>query len=156
MANFISNLFTSNKKLTVDQFIVKRTITSFFFLFIFFAGCIWAWKWLRHQPLDGGIQGGIQQPLRDVLNTNEVVFNKIFSDHHLAKTYPASQAVKNVRHNGDVGMGNDFDPATWQLYVIRKNGDTLTLHLDDIKKLPRTDIIFNFKCIRSAGRFRTW
>ena len=32
MANFVSNLFRSNKKLTVDEFIVKKTITSFFFL----------------------------------------------------------------------------------------------------------------------------
>jgi len=156
MANLISNLFTNNKKLTVEQFIVKKTITSFFFLFIFFAGCVWAWKWLRHRPLDGGIQGGIQQPLRDVLNTNEVVFNKIFSSHHMAKTYPASQAVKNVRHNGDVGMGNDFDPATWQLYVIKKNGDTLTVNLDDIKKLPKTDIIFNFKCIEGWSQITHW
>ena len=100
MSNFVSNIFRSNKKLSVNEYIVKKTITSFFFLFLFLGGCIWAWKWIRRQPLDGGIQGGIQQPLRDVLNTNEDVFNKIFSKKNLAKTYPVSAATKNVRFNG--------------------------------------------------------
>ena len=120
MSNFMSNLFRSNKKLTVDQLIVKKTIVSFFFLFLFFGGCIWTWKWLRRQPLDSNIRGGIQQPLRDALNTNELIFNKIFSKDHLTKTYPVSQAVKRVRFNGNVGLGNDFDTASWKLYVIKK------------------------------------
>ena len=111
MGNFITNIFRSNKKLTVDQLIVKKTIVSFFFLFLFFGGCIWAWKWLHRQPPDSNIGGGIRQPLRDVLNTNELIFNKIFSKSHLTKTYPVSQAVKRVRFNGNIGLGNDFDTA---------------------------------------------
>jgi len=156
MANFITNLFRSNKKLSVDEFIVKKTITSFFFLLLFFAGCIGAWKWLHKQPYDGGIRGGIRQPLRNVLNSNEVVFDKIFSKNHLAKTYPVSKAVKNVRYNGSIGMGNDFDPATWELYIIKKNGDTLALKLDDIKRLPKVDIVFNFKCIEGWNQIAHW
>ena len=156
MSNFMSNLFRSNKKLTVDQLIVKKTIVSFFFLFLFFGGCIWTWKWLRRQPLDSDIRGGIQQPLRDALNTNELIFNKILSKDHLTKTYPVSQAVKRVRFNGNVGLGNDFDTASWKLYVIKKNGDTLALTLDDIKKLPKVDITFNFKCIEGWNQITHW
>lgn len=156
MSNFVSNLFKKNKKLTVDEFIVKKTITSFFFLFLFLGICSWTWKWIRRQPLDSGMRGGIQQPVRDALNTNEAIFSKIFSKKHLAKTYPVSQAAKNVRHNGNIGMGNDFDPATWKLYVIKTNGDTLALSLDDIKKLPKVDIIFNFKCIEGWNQIQHW
>ena len=156
MSNFIGNIFRSNKKLTVNEYIVKKTITSFFFLFLFLGGCIWAWKWIHRQPLDGGIQGGIHQPLRDILNTNEDVFNKIFSKKHLAKTYPVSAATKNVRFNGSIGLGNDFDPESWKLYVIKKNGDTLSLKLDDIKKLPRVNVIFNFKCIEGWNQITHW
>lgn len=156
MANFVTNLFRSNKKLTVDEFIIKKTITSLFFLFVFFAGCIWTWKWVRRQPLDGAARGAIRQPLRDVLNTNEAIFTKIFSTDHLSKTYSASEAVKNVRPNGNIGLGKSFDPATWKLYVIKKNGDTLALSLDDIKKLPKTDIIFNFKCIEGWNQITHW
>jgi hypothetical protein len=156
MSNFIINIFRKNKKLSVDEYIVKKTIISFFFLFLFFAGCIWAWKWVRRQPLDSNIRGAIQQPIRNVLNTNELVFNKIFSKKHLAKSYPVSQAAKNVRHNGNIGMAKDFDPATWKLYVIKMNGDSLALTLDDIKKLPKVDIVFNFKCIEGWNQISHW
>jgi len=157
MANFVTNLFRSNKKLTIDEFIVKKTITSFFFLFVFFAGCIWAWKWVRKQPLDGGITGGVQQPVRNVLNTNEAIFRSLtFSKNHLSKTYPVSAATKNVRFNGNLGLGNDFDAAAWSLNVIRKDGDTLAVKLDDLKKLPKTEIVFNFKCIEGWNQITYW
>src|SRR6201989_1475803 len=106
--------FLSDKKLTVEQQIAKKTIISFFFLFLFFAGAIWGWKWLQRQPSDGAFGAGIKEPLRKVLNKNENFFNKWLSDHHYAKEYPVSAAVKNVRVNGDIGMGKDFDPSTWQ------------------------------------------
>jgi hypothetical protein len=157
MSNFLTNLFRSNKKLTIDEFIVKKTITSFFFLFLFFAGCIWAWKWVRHQPRDSGITGGVQQPIRNVLNANEKIFRGItYSKNHLTKTYPVSAAVKKVRFNGNLGLGNDFDPATWSLHVIKKNGDTLALKLEDLKKLPKTEIVFNFKCIEGWNQITYW
>jgi hypothetical protein len=156
MSNFFTNIFISNKKLSVDQFIVKKTIVSFFFFFLFIGGCIAGWKWLRRQPLDGGLQGGIQQPLRNVLNKNEVIFGKIFSEQHLAKTYPVSAAAKRVRFNGDLGLRSEFDPATWKLGVVRSNGDTLQLTLDDIKKLPKTEIVFNFKCIEGWSQITYW
>jgi hypothetical protein len=156
MANFVTNLFRSNRKLTVDEYIVKKTVTSFFFLFVFFAACIWAWKWVRRQPSQNGSRSDIQVPLRNVLNTNEIIFSKIFSSDHFTKTYPASAAVKNVRANGNIGMSNDFDPETWKMYVIRANGDTLALDMNDIKKLPKTDVTFNFKCIEGWNQITHW
>ncbi len=68
------------------------------------------------------------------------VFNKFFSDKHLAKSFPLSMAAKKVRVNGNLGMGNDFDPATWKLKVEKTPGDTLFLTLDDIKTLPKTNL----------------
>lgn len=156
MANFFRSLFTSNKRLTTDQVIDKKTVISFFFLFMFIAASIWAWKWLRRQPLDGGIQGGIQQPIRDVLNKNENIFSELFSNNNLVKEFPVSAAAKKVRVNGDLGMGDDFDPETWELYVIKKKGDTLTLKMDDIKKLPKTEIVFDFKCIEGWSQITHW
>src|SRR6185503_3344266 len=147
MANLFSNLFTRNNKLTTEQVIAKKTIVSFFFFFLCCAAAVWGWKWLQRQPSDGAFGSGIKQPLRTVLNKNEFFFNTWLSDGHLAKTYPLSAAAKNVRVNGKIGMSGDFDPSTWELYVIKAKGDTLTLKLEDIKKLPKTEIIFDFKCI---------
>jgi DMSO/TMAO reductase YedYZ molybdopterin-dependent catalytic subunit len=156
MSNFVRNLFRSNKKLSVNELIVKKTITSFFFLFLFFAACIWTWKWIRRQPAEKGVTGGLQQPIRNVLDMNEIVFSKIFSKNHLAKAFPVSKAVKNVRHNGNIGLGKDFDPAIWKLHVVKENGDTLNIDLDDIKKLPKVDVVYNFKCIEGWSQITHW
>jgi hypothetical protein len=156
MKNFFKTVFIKNSKLSVDELIRKKTIIAFFLFFVFIAAGFSAWKWLLRQPLDGGIQGGIQQPLRTILNANEKIFNKTLSPDHLAKTYPVSEAAKRVRVNGNIGMGNDFDPAKWKLQVIKNNGDTLFFTLDDIKKLPKTEIIFNFKCIEGWNQITWW
>jgi hypothetical protein len=156
MANFLRNIFTRNSKLTIDQLIVKKTVISFFFFFLLLGGGYWGWRWLQRQPLDGGIRGGIKQPLRDGLDKNEAFFNGLLSDKHLTKEYPKSKAAKKVRVNGNIGLGNDFDPATWEMYVLKAKGDTLILHLDDIKKLPKTEIVFNFKCIEGWNQISWW
>ncbi|HTD93264.1 MAG TPA: molybdopterin-dependent oxidoreductase [Chitinophagaceae bacterium] len=156
MANFFSNLFRKNSKLETNQLIVKKTIISFTFFFLFAGAALWGWYWLRHQPLDGGIRGGIPQPLRAGLDKNEKIFSGLLSDKHLAREYPRSSAVKKARVNGNVGMGNDFDAATWQMYVIRSNGDSLKLKLDDLKKLPKTEVVFNFKCIEGWSQITWW
>jgi len=156
MAIFFKTLFVKNKKLTTDQLIAKKTIISFFFFFLFSAGAVWAWNWLHRQPLDGGIRGGIHQPLRTVLDKNEFFFNNWLSNAHLAKQYPKSAAAKNVRVNGNLGLGDDFDPETWELYVVKEKGDTLALKMEDIKKLPKTEIIFDFKCIEGWSQVTHW
>ena len=53
-------------------------------------------------------------------------------------------------------MANDFDPSTWKLQVIRKPGDTLFVTLDEIKALPKTEIIFDFKCIEGWSQVTYW
>jgi hypothetical protein len=153
MANLFKNIFTGNSKLTTEQLIVKKTFVSFFFFFILIAGAIWGWKWLRRQPKDTGV---IQNPIRKVLNTNEKIFDGLVADKNLAKEYPLSAAAKNVRVNGNIGMSNDFDPSTWELHVIKKGGDTLMLNMDDIKKLPKTEIVFDFKCIEGWSQVTHW
>ena len=140
----------------VQQQINRRTIISFAAFAVFITLGIGAWIWLNRQPLDTKIPGGIPKPLRSVLNTNEKVFQKTFSDTHLAKIFPVSEAVKKVRVNGDIGMGKNFNADEWKLKLVRKPGDTLLITLDDIKKLPKTDIVFDFKCIEGWSQVTHW
>ena len=157
MANFFRNLITKNSKLSVDEIIIKKTVVSFFFFFVFIGGAIYGWKWLQKQPSDTASGGaGVRLPLRKVLNANEGIFNNLLSDGHKAKEYPPYLAVKQARVNGNYGMSKDFDPATWEMYVIKENGDTLKLKLDDLKKLHKTEIIFDFKCIEGWSQVTYW
>jgi DMSO/TMAO reductase YedYZ molybdopterin-dependent catalytic subunit len=139
-----------------EKQIRRKTIAAFGIFFLLMGGAITGWVYLKNLPLDNGLLGGVQKPVRKVLTMNEAVFNKSLSNLHLAKTYPLSAAVKHPRVNGDIGMGDDFDPAEWKLYVIKAAGDTLTLSLDDIKKLPKTEIVFDFKCIEGWSQVTHW
>ncbi len=136
-----------------EKEIRKKTIVSFVFFFLMIVMSVISWKWLIHQPDDNGVP----KPLRTVLNTNEKIFsNFFFSNNNLAKSFPATDVVAKIRHNGTDGMSDDFDADAWKLQVIRRPGDTLFITLDDIKKLPKTDIIFDFKCIEGWSQVTHW
>jgi DMSO/TMAO reductase YedYZ molybdopterin-dependent catalytic subunit len=153
MANLFQNIFTRNSKLNIDQLIMKKTVISFFFFLILLIAAVWGMKWLYRQPATAS---GARSPLRKILNANESIFSNVLSDKHLAKEYPVSAAEKNVRVNGNIGMGKDFDPSTWKMNVLRKKGDTLKITLEDIKRLPKTEIVFNFKCIEGWSQITHW
>jgi DMSO/TMAO reductase YedYZ molybdopterin-dependent catalytic subunit len=136
----------------ISKQIRKRTIISFTVFVIFIAAAILTWKWIRSQPTEEGAYS----PLREVLDYNEVFFNRFLNRDHLDKPFPKSAALKNPRVNGSEGMSDGFDPATWRLTVVRKPGDTLYLTLDDIKALPKTEIIFDFKCIEGWNQVTHW
>jgi hypothetical protein len=142
---------------SIQKTIRRKTITSFTIFFLLMGAGFAAWKWLYNQPLDGGIRGGIQEPLRTVLNKNEKIFSSIFDSNNLVKEYPKSAAVKEARVNGDVGMDEElFDAGAWLLYVIKKNGDTATFTLNDIRKLKKIDVVHNFKCIEGWSEVTWW
>jgi DMSO/TMAO reductase YedYZ molybdopterin-dependent catalytic subunit len=128
-----------------------RTITSFVVFFLFISLSLFAWKKLRKEQKDSGVQ----KTLRAGFITNEKVFGYFFNSNKLLKTYPRSSAIKNVRVNGNLGMSSAFDAANWQLQVIKKEGDTLLITLDEVRKLPKTEIVYDFKCIEGWSQ-RTW
>jgi len=142
---------SNTEQLLSDNEIKKRTIISFLFFSFFIIACFAFWIWVRNQPKDNGTP----LPLRTVLNSNEVVFSTLFANNHLAKTYPASAASPRVRVNGDAGM-DDFDTAHWKLQLVRNAGDTLYITLDDIKSLPKTEVVFDFKCIEGWSQVTHW
>ncbi len=130
---------------TIEQQVRRRTVISFsiFFVLVLCAAGIW-------RMLDPSV-------FRAAHETNEKLFSKgIYATNHLTKTYPLSQAVKKPRVNGDVGMGDDFDPKTWKLKVVRKAGDTLYISMDEIKALPKTEIVFDFKCVEGWSQISHW
>jgi DMSO/TMAO reductase YedYZ molybdopterin-dependent catalytic subunit len=97
----------------------------------------------------GAGEGDIPPGFRRVLGFNEgVVRNVLFSNEHLARTYPPS-AVGNIKVNGDIGMDDDSELADWKLTVtpFQSSGTTSKLTLADIRSLPRYEEIIDFKCV---------
>lgn len=143
---------TNKEQLLTEKQVRNKTLIALLFFCLFIASCLLGWKWLHQQPKD---QGALK-PLRSVLNTNEFIFANLFSKEHFAKTFPKSVAVPRVRVNGDAGMSAGFDPATWKLRLIKAAGDTQYITIDEIKALPKKEIIFDFKCIEGWSQVTHW
>ena len=132
--------------------IKRKTIVSLSFLLLFFASCIATWIWIHKQPEDNGVP----KPLRTVLNGNENIFSYFFKGTNLAKIFPSSAATVQVRVNGDAGMSSPLDTAAWKLQLVRNPGDTIYISIAEIKALPKTDVIFDFKCIEGWSQVTHW
>ena len=130
----------------------RRTIISFCVFLVFCAFCVVSWKWLVREPL----QSVTPAPLRKNLVMNENIFSKIFSTNNKVKTYPVSAAAKQVRRNGNVGMTSALDTSTFRLQLIRMPGDTQYISMAELRALPKTEIIFDFKCIEGWSQVTHW
>ena len=147
------------KELTIEQKISRRNFISFGAFTVFAAGTYEGWRWLYKSPDEvAGITAGAHKPLRRALNKTELVFRRLFSNNNLVKTYPKSMAAKHVRVNSDIGVeaGKKFDPATWRLQVNKKGGEVLQVSLQDLMALPKTEIIYDFKCVEGWDQISHW
>jgi DMSO/TMAO reductase YedYZ molybdopterin-dependent catalytic subunit len=146
------------KELTLDQKVNRRNFISFTTFIAAGAAAFGGWKWLYNSPQEkAGITGGAHKPLRQALNKTEVFFRNFFSNKHLVKTYPKEKAAKVVRVNSNIGIDDkDFDPEKWMLSVQRNDGQILHFTIDQIRALPKTEIIFDFKCVEGWDQIQHW
>jgi DMSO/TMAO reductase YedYZ molybdopterin-dependent catalytic subunit len=148
----MSKLPVLPERVVSDRTILRKSVLSFVLFVLILAGAWATFKWIKRQPQEAGAL----KPLRKTLSFNEKVFSAVFDTSHLVKEYPISQAVKKVRVNGMDGLRSSVSEETWRLKVVRKPGDTLQLTLNDIKQLPKKDIVFDFKCIEGWDQVTHW
>ena len=128
-----------------EEKIKRRT----FFSFAVFtaAGVVGGLSWWKFRSLPD-TDNGLSSTSRSVLNFDEKVNNAVFSSQHLAPTFPKSMAVKSPRVNGDVGVDDDIALDMWMLEVVNPTtNQSFFLKMDDLKDLPKQEIVFEFKCI---------
>ena len=77
------------------------------------AGAYGLWHWIRYSPT----VDGIQKPLRAGFRFNSAVSRNLLGDRGLAPTFPKSDAVANVRLNGNIGIDPAIKLDTWRLQV---------------------------------------
>ncbi len=109
------------------------------------------WRWLTTAP----DANGIPAPLRRVLGVNEDISGAAFSDARQTPAFSASDA-REIRVNGMEGMDEEFNPATWSLTVGGLAAGTQTLKIQDVRALPRRDLIAEFKCIEGWSVVVHW
>ncbi|PTQ92632.1 DMSO/TMAO reductase YedYZ molybdopterin-dependent catalytic subunit [Mucilaginibacter yixingensis] len=146
------------KPLTVEQQIKRRNFLSFGVFGLLGATAYGGWRWLYNAPAETpGVTAGARLPLRRALNKTELFFRRlVFNETHLVKTYPVEMATKNVRHNEDIGAEGEIDAGAWRLEVIKKDGSRLNVSLPEIQALPKTDLVFDFKCVEGWDQIQHW
>lgn len=148
----------TKKELSVDQQIKRRNFVSFGVFGAMGAAAFGGWKWLYNAPEEtADITAGARKPLRRALNQTEIFFRRLtFNENHLVKTYPVSMAAKTVRHNEDIGAEDEIDYDAWRLEVVKKDGSKLSISIDQIKALPKTELVFDFKCVEGWDQIQHW
>ena len=144
--------------LTIEQKINRRKFISFGVFGAAAISSLVGWRWLYNSPREvTAITGSTRIPLRRALNKTEIAMHRLFySEKHLVKTYPKSMAAKTVRYNSNVGIASKIDTAAWKLEVCKSKGEQLVIGLDDIMALPKTEIVFDFKCVEGWDQMQHW
>lgn len=105
---------------------------------------------------------GIGWPFRLALQANENLARDYFAATRLAPTFTNAQ-IGRLPVNGTYGADpdDDFELADWKLHVVgledagdEEGGRAITLA--DIKKLPRTEMITELKCIEGWSSIVQW
>jgi DMSO/TMAO reductase YedYZ molybdopterin-dependent catalytic subunit len=144
-------------ELLTDKQIRRRTFIAFGSFAVLQGAAIYGWRKLYTAPDEvAGVTAGTRKPLRRALNQTELFFRRVFSNNHLVKTYPKEMAAKNVRHNSDIGVDHNFDLDTWELKVMNGATEILSIGIDEIRTLPKTEIVFDFKCVEGWDQIQHW
>ena len=138
------------EELTTDQQIRRKTIKAFIGFGVASLIPVGVWKWINSSPkLNNALA-----PLRKTLEFNERLTGKLLADSHLAPIFPVSQAQKVVRVNGGVGL---MDSIASDYKVKIESGDMkFEVTLDELKALPKHEIVFEFKCIEGWSQIQHW
>jgi DMSO/TMAO reductase YedYZ molybdopterin-dependent catalytic subunit len=146
------------KSPNVEQKIKRRNFISFATFFVVGGAAFGGWKWLYNSAKEtAAVTAGAHKPLRRALNKTELFFRKFFSNNHLVQTYPKSMAAKKVRVNSNIGIDKKgFNPESWQLSVAKGDGGIVKLGLEEIKSLPKTEIVYDFKCVEGWDQIQYW
>ena len=129
----------------------RRTRRDFLIGGIAAAGAIGGYEWITNaRPEDNA-----PWPQRRVLELNRKIAQSYLSNSHLMPTYSPSQ-VEYLKPNGDIGVDQPLDITKWQLQVAADNGPAVTLTLDDVKSLPKTQMITRFCCIEGWSAITSW
>jgi thiosulfate reductase cytochrome b subunit len=118
----------------------KRTAWSLAGLAIFFAIFATLFTLARNAP----DADGTPAPFREAFEWNGKVWGKLYSP---SRSAACSSKPRDIRENGDVGLEDEVNLATWQLSVSEQGKPVANLRLDDIRKLPRTEAQIEFRCI---------
>ncbi|PWK28653.1 DMSO/TMAO reductase YedYZ molybdopterin-dependent catalytic subunit [Arcicella aurantiaca] len=138
------------EELTSKQEIRRKTIKAFVGFGVASLVPVGIWKWIKSSDrLDY-----LSAPLRKTLEFNEKLTSKLLSNSHLAPIFSKSQAERKVRFNGAVGL--QFPLSEDYKIQVQSGENKFEVTINDLKTLPKQEIIFEFKCIEGWSQIQHW
>jgi DMSO/TMAO reductase YedYZ molybdopterin-dependent catalytic subunit len=110
---------------------------------------VFGWRWMPEETKHA--------LLTKTFRFNERVSQLFYRPSRLSTEFPLDR-VSPRRVNGMAGMEGEFDVANWNLSIGGLAGMTgdLVLSLADIKKLPRTEMTTELKCVEGWSIIVNW
>jgi DMSO/TMAO reductase YedYZ molybdopterin-dependent catalytic subunit len=137
----------------VQQEAARRTRRSFIVGGLAALGGVLGWRYLLQRP----DAEGTPLPFRRVLDANGRLSAAYFRETRLAREFPKSQGVANVRTNGSAGLKSAIDLEAWRMVVQPYGGGKAQeFTLADIKALPRVEMTTELKCIEGWSIVVNW
>ena len=146
-----------NNDQAVEQEMRRLSRRSFLWGATAVAAGLGGWRWLATRRADDGIAW----PLRRGLEINEQLARDYFRNTRLAPTFPRELA-QEPRVNGDLGLEDALDAANWRLHVAglaateEQEEAGLQITLNQIKALPRVEMVTELKCIEGWSTVVQW
>ncbi|MGI8905759.1 MAG: molybdopterin-dependent oxidoreductase [Candidatus Sumerlaeaceae bacterium] len=111
------------------------------------------YQWLRTRPAEDGIPW----PLRRMHELNEALATTLSSPQRLAPEYARRQS-RMPRVNGVIGLSDDIEDGAWRLNLIGAADPLVPIRLsmDDIKSMPRVDMVTRLCCIEGWSEIVHW
>jgi DMSO/TMAO reductase YedYZ molybdopterin-dependent catalytic subunit len=108
---------------------------------------IFGWRWMSDETK--------YNLLRSTFEFNESVSQFFYRPSRLAPEFPPER-ISPERVNGMLGLESELDLEAWKLSVSADTYGDFVLTLDDIKALPRTEMITELKCIEGWSIIVKW
>jgi len=110
---------------------------------------IFGWRWMPQKVKD--------DLLTRTFEFNERVSQLFYSPKHLAREFRPDQ-ITPARLNSNIGAEGELDAEAWRLIIrgVAGQAGDLVLTIDDIRRLPRTEMITQFKCIEGWSYIAKW
>jgi DMSO/TMAO reductase YedYZ molybdopterin-dependent catalytic subunit len=110
---------------------------------------VFGWRWMPEETKHA--------LLTKTFRFNERVSQLFYRPSRLSPEFPIDR-VSPRRVNGMAGMEGAFDAANWNLSIggLANRTDDLIVSLDQIKKLPRTEMTTELKCVEGWSIIVNW
>jgi DMSO/TMAO reductase YedYZ molybdopterin-dependent catalytic subunit len=128
----------------------RKTRRAFLIGGVATAGLAGAYGWFTSAEEEEGVAW----PKRRILDFNGKLSHAYLNDSHMMPLYRPVD-VRPLKPNGNIGLSDPVED-DWTLDVSAGVGPALNLSLEDLKALPRSELITRFCCIEGWSTIVQW